>query len=140
LAALFTNPNIQVGDAPRMTAASQDDDARERMDATPDPAPPVLSAEMDAEAVRVAMAAMGSDEDRKILRLVMDGVSVNEIGTRLGVTGRWALKRISGVLWQARSHASLARCLGVVAEPVPPRLKSGGLPAPKTFPPARLVG
>jgi hypothetical protein len=78
--------------------------------------------------------------DRKIFKMVIDGMPGSEIGKLLNLNKKAINHRINALLWQARCRCDLARAMGVEAA-ASPMLNAYGKPMSiKKVPPARMVG
>jgi RNA polymerase sigma factor (sigma-70 family) len=111
LRGLLDNPAFQVGNDPRLLA---DTDAAEAGHVKRAAAAqrPVDSGLLDREAVALALSQFAGD-DRRIVRMVLDGASLWEIAKAMNVAERAVSRRVNGLLWVARSNVELARYLGV---------------------------
>ncbi|QOV88436.1 helix-turn-helix domain-containing protein [Humisphaera borealis] len=138
LRALFSNPNIQIGDGGvddmlkpsrcrtfSVLSMSASDDIHRDAHAVADERCPSPTRWIDAstDAVELAEAAL-DDEGREILRRTLAGESQASIGVWLGISEGTARKRVNAVLWQLRTRADLAESLGVKPA-VQPSIKVG---------------
>ena len=94
---------------------------------------------IDAEALRLAFKRL-KGEDRKLLRMVLDGAGCVAVSRLLCISQSRASQRINGLLWQLRSSAELAAYLGVEPTPKPVRERCRHYPSVKRLAPARRVG
>jgi DNA-directed RNA polymerase specialized sigma subunit len=141
----FTNPNICVGDIHPPEISGHSADALEVADRE---AKPIGHEAMSRDALRLAMKGL-KGEDKRILRLVLEGRGTRFIATSLGRSNDYTQRRINGLLWKLRCRHDLAAYLGVepAEMPTPPQRDSGEtpatafrLPAVKSIGPARKVG
>lgn len=131
LAGLVDNPNFEVSHHPKIRSTTML--ARRTVD--PMPFPDELL--MDRETIKLAMKGLKS-QDKAILKRVMAGDGPAEIGRDLGLSRCGSFRRVSGVLWEARCRADLARHLGV--EPASPTDRNKAvLASMKNIAPARMV-
>jgi DNA-directed RNA polymerase specialized sigma subunit len=113
----IANPMLYVHGHPDIYARSQ---LGTEDKAIPEPgqaAPPDRRA-IDAETIRLASRGL-SAQQKTILKMLLAGASRQEIGKKLGMTKGTTLYELNGLLWLCRSHAELARYLGVKEEPMP---------------------
>jgi hypothetical protein len=140
ISTLINNPNIEVK-VPRkinFSALDQGDSTRARTYADPcaaDPSMPVVN----RETMRLALKGL-SPVDQTILKMLLDGEAPIEISKTVRLTKATMLKRLNGVLWEARCRADLAAYLDVEPEQNLPMAVRGLRPSIEKFPPARLVG
>jgi hypothetical protein len=110
LRSLIGNPDLHVDGEPAEQPLGRHDELRvDDTAARPD------QALLDREVMRLAEKRLGA-QDRKILRMVMDGAGPAQVAAALDVNKFSAIRRINGVLWETRRRADLAEYVGV--EPV----------------------
>lgn len=86
-----------------------------------DPAPGPDERAMAAEACDIFRRAIKHVHgvDRRMLKLLLGGAGVREIGRQLGIDFHKVSRRISGLLWEVRCRADLAESLGVQPAELP---------------------
>jgi DNA-directed RNA polymerase specialized sigma subunit len=140
LAEHLTNPNIQVGDvdpAAMMPLSA----AAYRVADTSAQRPDVPA--LQSETIRLAFKGL-KGEDRKILRIVLNGGTRRDVAAALGISPGSAEQRVNGLLWELRCRPDLAAHLDVEASAKPaPKFLSGKtkyLPRVSQAGPARKIG
>jgi len=128
-----TNPNFYLGDrevhtrGDLMVGGNIEALARE----TPD------RRALDREAASIASKGLDAT-DRKLLRLILGGVSSRNLAKELKMPRTNAQRRVNGMLWTLRCRSDLANHLGFEASRMPPCRKAR-LPAVSMMPPARRI-
>jgi DNA-directed RNA polymerase specialized sigma24 family protein len=117
LASLLNNPNIdidptvhkrQTGRPELYFAGDADVEAGVAHVADDGPAPDARL--MDRETIGLALKGLRGD-DRRMFKLVMDGLNSAEIAREMGIPRSSAYYRARGLIWDARCRADLARHL-----------------------------
>jgi DNA-directed RNA polymerase specialized sigma subunit len=129
LAGKLTNPQIHFARfsdrSHQVLAPSQEDEEfNQRLENVADArASDPAKAVLDREAIGVALKGLKGD-DRKILRLLLQGLNPSQIAERVGLNRRNVLNRCNGVLWESRCRAELAAYVGVQPDAAPPAKNS----------------
>jgi RNA polymerase sigma factor (sigma-70 family) len=133
VAGIIDNPNIQIGDRPQATTLNfselrsadnhHDASARPRTfadDRAESPDAALLRREAgqaSRETMKLALKGL-SGTDRKIFKLLLQGVIPAEVARRMNLSRERIRQRMNGVLWEVRQRADLAERVG--AEPATP--------------------
>lgn len=113
----IANPIMAI-DRPGMCPVSNTEDAKltrceMRQVQTREDAPDQRA--IDRETIRLACKGL-SDADKRIFKMLLKGASPTDIATATGLKRDTVLRRLNGVLWEARQRADLAAYVGT--EPI----------------------